>query len=1172
MRPSPRPRFRDRCARALLVTTLLTLLAGRSAAQAPPVETLVVPPVADTYVTSQAPATNFGSDAELRTDTVPLRVIYLRYIVSGLASRAVSHARLRLTVSNMSDSGGTVHRISDTGWAESAITFTNRPSVDGPGLATLGPVATGAVVEFNLDGVIVADGTYAFAIDTLSSDGVSYLARPDLLLTVEADPAPQIRILQPPDGSTFFEDDAITLQGTATDAVDGDIGGAIAWSSDVQGELGTGALLAAALVPGQHVLTARVLNGGGRTATATVSVRVVRPHDVNTPPLVTITAPLDAVTVPAERVIRFAATARDLEDGPLDDALAWSSDADGPLGTGPTLFTALRPGTHRITAHATDSGGLAGSAATTIVVLPPVTLTFPAVADTYADAGKTSANFGTATTLRASGKPARLGYLRFAVAGIGTRPVRSAVLRLQVGASSSAGSDRGGVIRGISSTSWKEKSVTFKSKPALDGPVLASLGAVVPGQRVDVPVTGAVTRDGAVSFAIASTSTRAVTYATRETSTPPTLTLTLGNAAPAVSVIAPADGTVVFAGTSVELTGAALDAEDGDLGPTLTWSSSIDGPLGAGTSLMIAPTISGRHTITASATDLDGTVGTATVTLRVRGPNQPPRVTITNPAPGTSVVAGTLIAFAGRADDDFDTALAARLQWSSSLDGPIGTGAAPRGTLSEGSHTITARVLDSDGAPDAATVTLLVTPTPPTVQITAPTEGATLTAGVAATFRASASDATDGDLSSAIVWASDSDGRLGTGATLATAGLSLGVHRITATVTDRAALRGDAERIVVVQPPPAGNAGVRGSRFGSGVEYGVQKATAEKPESKLWHHDGIWWGSLYRPSARGYRIHRLDPVTQTWIDTGTLVDERPHSRQDTLSDGDRLYILSRHDTTGTSTRLLRYTYVAALRIYLLEPGFPVRLPGGGTESMTLARDSTGRLWVAYTLGGQVWVNASLASDTQWGTPFKLPVSKGTRTDADDIAAVIALPGAIGVFWSNQVTDAFYFAVHPDAAAPASSWRQEVADSGGQVADDHFNLKPTSDGRLFAFVKTSRSSGSQTQVGILVRSPAGQWSPLYPATTVASAPTRPQCLIDEVSRRLYVFYSIDKSAIYYKVSNLDRIAFPSGIGARLISSTASRDINNPTTTKQTVTPATGFVVLASDNQDYFHAVR
>ncbi|TMA39064.1 MAG: hypothetical protein E6J83_14930, partial [Deltaproteobacteria bacterium] len=81
---------------------------------------------------------------------------------------------------------------------------------------------------------------------------------------------------------------------------------------------------------------------------------------------------------------------------------------------------------------------------------------------------------------------------------------------------------------------------------------------------------------------------------------------------------------------------------------------------------------------------------------------------------------------------------------------------------------------DSDGAPASATITLTITPTPPVVTIDAPVPGALVFANLGAAFGASAIDATDGDLSDRLVWTSDIDGPLGSGASFFANTLSMG--------------------------------------------------------------------------------------------------------------------------------------------------------------------------------------------------------------------------------------------------------------------------------------------------------------------------------------------------------------------------------------------------------------
>ena len=124
--------------------------------------------------------------------------------------------------------------------------------------------------------------------------------------------------------------------------------------------------------------------------------------------------------------------------------------------------------------------------------------------------------------------------------------------------------------------------------------------------------------------------------------------------------------------------------------------------------------------------------GVFTVTLLVTGPggtatasqaitvnaNTPPSLTITAPANGASFPATTTVTFTATANDGEDGNLASDINWSSSADGTIGSGASISvSTLSVGSHTITASVTDSGGAPAASSINITVTPAQPAAPV-----------------------------------------------------------------------------------------------------------------------------------------------------------------------------------------------------------------------------------------------------------------------------------------------------------------------------------------------------------------------------------------------------------------------------------------------------------------------
>ena len=91
------------------------------------------------------------------------------------------------------------------------------------------------------------------------------------------------------------------------------------------------------------------------------SIQARRFTALNTPPVVTVTSPLNGETFDEGVAISFVGMATDTEHGDLSTGLAWSSDRDGPIGTGATFIDdTLSAGVHAVTATVTDGGGLVG--------------------------------------------------------------------------------------------------------------------------------------------------------------------------------------------------------------------------------------------------------------------------------------------------------------------------------------------------------------------------------------------------------------------------------------------------------------------------------------------------------------------------------------------------------------------------------------------------------------------------------------------------------------------------------------------------------------------------------------------------------------------------------------------------------------------------------------------
>ena len=88
----------------------------------------------------------------------------------------------------------------------------------------------------------------------------------------------------------------------------------------------------------------------------------------NTAPTVAISAPANGSSYPSGTSVTFSGTANDAQDGPLSGSIAWTSNLDGSIGTGASVSRILSAGAHTITARATDSGGLSGTATISVTI------------------------------------------------------------------------------------------------------------------------------------------------------------------------------------------------------------------------------------------------------------------------------------------------------------------------------------------------------------------------------------------------------------------------------------------------------------------------------------------------------------------------------------------------------------------------------------------------------------------------------------------------------------------------------------------------------------------------------------------------------------------------------------------------------------------------------------
>lgn len=330
--------------------------------------------------------------------------------------------------------------------------------------------------------------------------------------------------------------------------------------------------------------------------------------------------------------------------------------------------------------------------------------------------------------------------------------------------------------------------------------------------------------------------------------------------------------------------------------------------------------------------------------------------------------------------------------------------------------------------------------------------------------------------------------------------------------------------------------------------------TGEKPQSKVWQHDGIWWSVL--PDASGTWLRQLDGAQWTAIlrlATSTSV------KADVKVLGNLAHVLLFQGANSSLASLEYDTASQTYQFWSARPDLARITLHSSVETATIDIDSTGRMWLVSDGSNTVEARYSDGSYSEWSSAITI----ASGISSDDISVVTAMPtGQIGVLWSNQRTKRFGFKTHDDGTDPTVWSADEVPagfsalNVGKGMADDHLNVAVTSNGTLYAAVKTSYNSKSAPLIALLVRRPNGQWDALY---SVENVGTRGIVVVNEAADWLRVIYTKSESGgdIVYRQSSLGTINF--GPRQTLIAGSW----NDASSTKQTVSDQ--LVVIASSSK-------
>jgi serine protease AprX len=522
-------------------------------------------------------------------------------------------------------------------------------------------------------------------------------------------------------------------------------------------------------------------NGKGGSFELEISMGV--PASQNAAPVVTIDEPL-VTTYDETETIFFAASAADVEDdnGALtgSNSWSWASDIDGPIGGVKSSFSTsdLSVGVHTVTASVTDSGGKRGQDTIIVTVTtvggdtpPIVTIDAPADGSTYTE-GQTVTFAGTADDAPDGDLTADLDWSSDLDGPLHTNGGGFSTSGLNVGTHEiTASVTDGGGLTGTAS-------ITI----TVDPPTLAHVEDLA-----DFSMTAPRSRWHAVAEVMVKDADGGAV---------PNATVT-GNwsdgATGSDDCITLSDGTCRVAKYNLK----------GNVASAIFTVQSITGSDSNGADV--------EH-------DASNDVETSIV-LTPPGPNRPPVASFTvaeNPCPAVVDFAYQCYFTSTSTDPDSTNPEGdddiASCTWDygdgSPTHSPDCVVPALYIELEPKSYWVTLTVTDKDGATDSISQLVhlgeVLPNQAPTVEITAPTNGASFTEGTSIQFTGSASDTEDGDVTGDLVWTSDLTGEINTGGSFSTT-LAVGTHTINASVTDTGNLTGAAQVTVTVNAAPPGS-------------------------------------------------------------------------------------------------------------------------------------------------------------------------------------------------------------------------------------------------------------------------------------------------------------------------------------------------------------------------------
>lgn len=161
---------------------------GRSNAATSTNQTVVVGPLGDTYVNSDYPKKNYGTQDQLVVDATNNRVSYVLFDLSAYSAQEVQKATFEFRVKSRSVKPSQVYAVTDTSWDETTLTYEKRPAF-GSTVASFGPTVNNQVVGIDITSLVRQNlgKKFALAMKATTTDGTGIYSK-------ESDFSPQVKV------------------------------------------------------------------------------------------------------------------------------------------------------------------------------------------------------------------------------------------------------------------------------------------------------------------------------------------------------------------------------------------------------------------------------------------------------------------------------------------------------------------------------------------------------------------------------------------------------------------------------------------------------------------------------------------------------------------------------------------------------------------------------------------------------------------------------------------------------------------------------------------------------------------------------------------------------------------------------------------------------------------